>query len=415
MFFVFNGLWDGPRLFGFQRSGREWRRWVGKIDIPELEKAQLDESGIDVDSAISSIRKSLGEGRHVDIRVEATATLAVLDFAAFRTWKDLRENWSSFMRNDVVRHLVENAHESFVNLPTPLEGELLCPIACDESQLEAVRWAAEGRSFVLEGPPGTGKSQTIANLIAASMALGKRVLFVAEKQVALEVVARRLNAIGLSPFCIVIHHESVTPDGIRRQLRASLDFEGINLADEWNSESIVIASIIKQLGEYREFVTSTNAVGHSLWKSQQEATRLGPPSRLAIPVASIPKLAEHQSQVEESLLSLQGILGSAMVDRKHPWFLSRRIDFTAFDSAALASCLQRLEEALRASSHLRSLLSAVLGGASTADEIEAMRRALLAAVALDEANRQGRIKPGDRILLVAFGAGLTWASAVIEW
>ena len=65
------------------------------------------------------------------------------------------------------------------------DGELLLPVEADESQLEAIRWAVSGRSFVIEGPPGTGKSQTITNLLAAAIAANKKVLFVAEKQAAL--------------------------------------------------------------------------------------------------------------------------------------------------------------------------------------------------------------------------------------
>nr|VFK25018.1 MAG: Part of AAA domain-containing protein [Candidatus Kentron sp. LFY] len=60
-------------------------------------------------------------------------------------------------------------------------------------------------TLIIEGPPGTGKSQTIANLIAATMARGKRVLFVAEKMAALEVVRRRLDAAGLGEFCLELH------------------------------------------------------------------------------------------------------------------------------------------------------------------------------------------------------------------
>ena len=37
------------------------------------------------------------------------------------------------------------------------------------------------------------------------------------------------------------------------------------------------------------------------------------------------------------------------------------------------------------------------------------------AIALDEANRTGRIKPGDYVLMVVFGGGLTWASTILEW
>ena len=79
----------------------------------------------------------------------------------------------------------------------------------DSSQHSALIDAIEGKNLVIEGPPGTGKSQTITNLIAAAIAQGKKVLFVAEKLAALEVVRRRLDAAGLGDFCLELHsHKS---------------------------------------------------------------------------------------------------------------------------------------------------------------------------------------------------------------
>lgn len=79
----------------------------------------------------------------------------------------------------------------------------------DSSQHSALIDAVNGKNLVIEGPPGTGKSQTITNLIAASLSQGKRVLFVAEKLAALEVVRRRLDAVDLGEFCLELHsHKS---------------------------------------------------------------------------------------------------------------------------------------------------------------------------------------------------------------
>jgi hypothetical protein len=72
----------------------------------------------------------------------------------------------------------------------------------DSSQHTAIRKVLEGHSIVIEGPPGTGKSQTIANIIAAAVAEGKRVLFVAEKQPALDVVSNRLRDVGLEALML---------------------------------------------------------------------------------------------------------------------------------------------------------------------------------------------------------------------
>ena len=79
----------------------------------------------------------------------------------------------------------------------------------DSSQHSALIDAIDGKHLIIEGPPGTGKSQTITNLIAAAMAQGKKVLFVAEKLAALEVVRSRLDKAGLGEFCLEIHsHKS---------------------------------------------------------------------------------------------------------------------------------------------------------------------------------------------------------------
>ena len=165
------------------------------LRITELENPNLDEFGIDIENTIATIRRQLGTSKFASMRIEEESQLAVLDFATFRMWKDIHSNWKLFSKNVVVDHLINSTNASLVeNLPTYTQ-EPMAPFSCDESQMEAVRWALEGRSFVLEGPPGTGKSQTIANMIAACMSEGKRILFVAEKQVALNAVSNKLEEI----------------------------------------------------------------------------------------------------------------------------------------------------------------------------------------------------------------------------
>ena len=75
--------------------------------------------------------------------------------------------------------------------------DLFTPMLSDSSQLRAICVVGEGTNLVLEGPPGTGKSQTITNLIVHLLATGKTVLFVSEKMAALDVVHRRLSSLGL--------------------------------------------------------------------------------------------------------------------------------------------------------------------------------------------------------------------------
>src|SRR5439155_20140669 len=92
----------------------------------------------------------------------------------------------------------------------------------DGSQAEALAEAAAGRSLVIQGPPGTGKSQTISNLIAEAVHAGKRVLFVAEKLAALEVVKRRLEAVGLGELCLELHSNKASKKEVAADLGRTL-------------------------------------------------------------------------------------------------------------------------------------------------------------------------------------------------
>ena len=91
----------------------------------------------------------------------------------------------------------------------------------DFSQLQAIEQARQGGNLVIHGPPGTGKSQTIANLIATLLADRKRVLFVSEKTVALDVVKSRLEKCDLGVFCLDLHSDRGKKNEVYEQLRKS--------------------------------------------------------------------------------------------------------------------------------------------------------------------------------------------------
>ncbi|MCW5940766.1 MAG: DUF3320 domain-containing protein [Fimbriimonadaceae bacterium] len=89
----------------------------------------------------------------------------------------------------------------------------------DSSQALALLEARRGHTMVIEGPPGTGKSQTITNLLAQAVFDGKRVLFVAEKRAALEVVLRNLSQVGLGEACLDLHSDKTTKRAFFEDLR----------------------------------------------------------------------------------------------------------------------------------------------------------------------------------------------------
>lgn len=103
-------------------------------------------------------------------------------------------------------------------IPTVLEA--------DSSQMRALQTALSEKSTVIQGPPGTGKSQTIANLIGALLNEGRKVLFMAEKPEALNVVASRLSEVGLGDLCVELHSQKATPKHFQEQLQRRLSREG---------------------------------------------------------------------------------------------------------------------------------------------------------------------------------------------
>ncbi|TGS09815.1 DUF4011 domain-containing protein [Mesorhizobium sp. M2E.F.Ca.ET.209.01.1.1] len=156
----------------------------------------------------------------------------------------------------------------------------------DGSQCEALQTALDGRNLVIEGPPGTGKSQTITNLVAAALARGKTVLFVAEKLAALEVVRRRMRELGLGDFCLELHsHKTRKTDvleDISDRIRASArsrpqrDLEAAlaRLAERRKKLSDYIDVISRPAGSFRDFT-----VGEALMRAGQARRKLGAAAR----------------------------------------------------------------------------------------------------------------------------------------
>ncbi|MDO0912835.1 DUF3320 domain-containing protein [Streptomyces sp. DT2A-34] len=95
----------------------------------------------------------------------------------------------------------------------------------DSSQRQCIAAALEGRSFVMSGPPGTGKSQTITNMIAALMHAGRSILFVSEKAAALDVVRNRLRGVGLAEFVMALHSGDTSKKAVATELERVLTTE----------------------------------------------------------------------------------------------------------------------------------------------------------------------------------------------
>ena len=146
-------------------------------------------------------------------------TLGIFSFQKIAMWDDLGKNQDQIAEHDLCRAV---AGDQSVRLKAPdglPKSRDLDAVAhpartyhildSDSSQHEAIEAVKRGANLVLDGPPGTGKSQTIANIIAEFLAMGKSVLFVSEKAAALEVVKQRLDQQKLGDFCLEVHsHKS---------------------------------------------------------------------------------------------------------------------------------------------------------------------------------------------------------------
>ncbi len=146
------------------------------------------------------------------------------------------------------------------------EDDVFLPLPADASQLYAIEAANRGESFVLHGPPGTGKSQTITALIANALAQGKTVLFVAEKMAALEVVQRRLDSIGIGTFCLELHSNKSKKKDVLEQLRKATEVTKAQSAEAYAAKAAQIAAMRRELDAYAAALHQKQRCGISLYE-----------------------------------------------------------------------------------------------------------------------------------------------------
>lgn len=296
------------------------------LEIPELANPAEDASGIDLAGTFDAVRRAIAAAG-LPFRVEENVALAILQFAKFPLWKDLDESWAALADNSLVRHLIETPLAAYTDpVPAP-EGVDLndlrpnMPVPADSSQLQAIAEAVAGRTFVLEGPPGTGKSQTITNLLAHAMASGRKVLFVAEKKAALDVVKKRLDAVGLGELSLNLHDKSARPAAVREQIKTALELRVNADSERLRTNQQIAAAARTTLARYAERLHAENAAGLSAYTARskelaadQDVTALEVPRELV--AAASP---ETLQQLGELLRALPAVADLARPSANHPW------------------------------------------------------------------------------------------------
>ncbi len=197
-----------------------------KIDLPALPEEWENQNLQDYFNLVNQAVAEFGW------KVEPSVDLGLFSFQKLVIYKDLEANAPFVTQHPIIRAIAGIKDDNLIlqELPDEKDVDKIEPpektyqvLDADSSQRVSIEYALRGQSFVMKGPPGTGKSQTIANIIAECIANGKSVLFVSDKMAALEVVYKRLSEVGLAHFCLELHSSKANKQHVVAELKRSLD------------------------------------------------------------------------------------------------------------------------------------------------------------------------------------------------
>ena len=228
-----------------------------RLAVPGLDPLPADDSGVDVDKVFDIFREAVRDLPGLSLSEDCM--VGQFSFGKFVMWKDLSSRGDVICDHPLVAHLIarNGRYDDGVETFPPAEvdrhldyARLCCPLSADSSQLAAILYSALGKTFVLHGPPGTGKSQTITNIIAHNLSLGRRVLFVSEKKAALDVVYGRLSRLGLAPFCLQLHSNKSGKADVYAQFAEALKAGVSAPTGDWNAVVGELEKLRRQLDGY---------------------------------------------------------------------------------------------------------------------------------------------------------------------
>ena len=311
-------------------------------DADDLERSNIHSYYQKVNSAIChKIRWAVDESAIV---------LGFFSFAKFLMYHDLdMVNWpnDSLSQHPVLQSLLtigfqepESAIPDDAQIDEHLNPtEIHHVVDADSSQALAIHDVSQGRNLVIQGPPGTGKSQTITNLIAEAISKGKRVLFVAEKMAALEVVKRNLDKVGLGNACLELHSHKMNKKAVLDELKRILELNEpkskvleeevrllLNNRDVLNSYCQAVNTPIGESG-----ITPYQAYGELLTVKRRLSGVEPPPLDLHQFQHSVSEFREGLEQTEK----LQAHLKGMGIPTNHPFWGSRCKVFLPIDREPL--------------------------------------------------------------------------------
>ncbi len=331
-----------------------------EIRTTGLEVIATDEKGVDVERVLQSFRLAVREIPKWEVLEQPH--LGIFSFTKYLMWKDLQDRTEQLKANRVVKHLIDNPGQAFAREEGDGDFEhlddshrpqdILTPLLSDSSQLKAICVVDAERDLVLEGPPGTGKSQTITNLIAHTLAKGKTVLFVSEKLAALEVVHRRLVKINLGPFCLELHSSKAKKTEVLQQLGKALDIVGQRTAQDWEREAERLAQLRQELNALVACLHRSHTSGLTVYDAL--GTCIEHSGQVPSPMPWADALTHSEAQLDklrETSRRMSALAGSVGALQAHPLSLIGKGDWSPTwqdellaESQALATAISALRE-----------------------------------------------------------------------
>lgn len=365
------------------------------IRIPGLP----EEEDLDISGYFSLIREHIAHMKNWEVEADAIE-LGFFSFGKFMIYHDLDTSGWPEHKNPADHPILQSLFGAGFTEPQPTVGEghqldqeteagqLMQVVDADSSQVIAMLSVHEGRNMVIQGPPGTGKSQTITNLIADAVGSGKKVLFVAEKMAALEVVKRRLDSIGLGEACLELHSHKANKRELHAELKRILELgkpavahleEEIRLlepvteelnayADEMNriagqsgiSVHDVIGHLLRISAENREYkfpviaisnVSSLDAarmtdLERAAGQVQARLNSIGPPEKLVFYGTGLTVFLPKDEELARGLLSVAVQVTGNLIHASEA--LSRSMEFPVHvDTAEIKKLVQTADWAVK--------------------------------------------------------------------
>ena len=250
------------------------------IDLTEFHKLPADESGVDVGQVWGIVRGKIKD--EPGFEVTEDLVVSTFSFSKYHMWRDLDQRIEDLKNSIFVEHLINRPNESYPHpadfiKPTEVDRripskDLFIPLSADSSQIVAIHTSAMEKDFVLEGPPGTGKSETIANIIAHNIGVGRTILFVAEKMAALNVVYSRLERIGLGHLCLELHSRMANKKDCLEQLGRAFRFhfdpkgnEYLSIANNFDVQKNKLNTVVAELHKKSQYgISLRSAIANSV-------------------------------------------------------------------------------------------------------------------------------------------------------